>query len=266
MNIDRIIPKAIRENDSPIEDMLEALEEFADTIGGPAWRQRRALSTAMGRSICLYLDEDHEQLSPDDQPDYGVGEGELIEVTFAALREPGDDDEIYNTYKLSYATSLPSPNLATIPDVYALQLAEELDDDPESDDSDVVVETNTVEFTVYQEDGVIHYNQAIDYAIGDIVVRGQTYNSEIEPIVVHGLDVDNASDECVAIDGTIERGAAADIAERIFLAEELSTIITDRRQKIELLGNSLEEHARRVLALLSLVGCNVRPYRPSDRD
>ena len=288
MYIDRMIPKAIRENDSPIENMLESLEEFANTIGGSAWRQGRARSTSISRSIDLYLDEDFELLHPDERPDYCEGESEEIEISFSAIREADEDDAtlFFNTYKLSYETSLPlGPRSDDIPEPYASHLIAAIAADKEdredarrenekngiqqSDDDNepkVFVETNMVEYTIAGVDGAIEYLQTIDYQYGDVPVSGAVYDSDLEVRRVHHKKIDGHAKEFVMPGDTITQEAADNLGERALIANDLEKLVTDPALALELVGTSNEENARRILGILTLISCNIRPYRPEYKD
>lgn len=282
MNIDRMTPKAIRENDQPIEDMLESLEEFANTIGGPAWRHGRALSTSLSRSITLYLDEEFELFHPDKRPKYCEGESEEIEISFTALREPSEEDgQIFTIYKLSHEMSLPLGTRSdAIPEPYASHLIAAIEadkealeeahrydeDESEEDAPGVFVETNMVEYGINSEDGEIDYLQTVEYRYGNIPVSGASYDSDIVVQSIHHERRDGLAEEYMIPKNNIIEDSVGDIGERILIAYDLGTVVTDPAMQLELVGHSSEENARRVMAILSLIGCNIRPYRPEYKD
>lgn len=279
MNIDRIISKSIRENEAPVEDMLEGLETFADTIGGPAWRQRRARSASIERSIALYLDEEQELLDVDrEMPDID-GDEEEISVAFTALRvAPDPDDEevtdYSNVYKLSYSTSLPLMNSADMPDEYRQELDEELSIDsdatllaPDLSDDDEncsIFETNTLEYTIYQVDGSIEYDQFVEYDCGDINIKGACYSSKLEATSIHHPDMDKHNEEWLTALMPIPEENISDVGDQILIMHDLEEIISSSHARMELLGQSSETHAIRVLAILSLISNGIRPYRSKD--
>jgi hypothetical protein len=279
MNIDRITPMSIRKNEAPVEDMLEGLESFANTIGGPAWRQRRARSASIERSIALYLDEDQEFLDPDRElPDIEADEEE-VSVAFTALRvapDPDDDEmsDYSNVYKLSYSTSLPLISTADMPAEYRQELDEEIAidsdtalievDKPEQDESHTIFETNTLEYTVYQVDGSIEYDQFVEYNCGDINIKGACYSSKVEATSVHHPDMDKHSEEWLAALMPIPEENIGAVGDQILIMNDLEKIISSSHARMELLGQSSEVHAIRVLAILSLISNGIRPYRPKN--
>jgi hypothetical protein len=261
--------------------MLESLEEFADTIGGPAWRRGRAAMTSMSRSITLYLDEDYELFPPDERPDYCDGESEEIEVSFTAFREPNEESgELFNTYKLTYETSLPlGMHHDAIPEPFASQLVAAIAAEKEAQEEErrenlntaasedaatpgAFVETNMVEYTINSEDGTIDHLQTIDYRYGDIPVSGAAYDSSMEGEPVHHAAKDGHAEEYMVAKTDITEDSVRDIGERILIAHDLEVVVTDPAMNLEIVGHSSEENARRVLAILSLMGCNIRRYRP----
>jgi hypothetical protein len=279
MNLDRIIPKSIRENGTPVETMLDELETFANAIGGPAWRQRRARMTGIERTVTLYLDEEYETLDSERQILHNQEDGEEIEIAFSAHRvapDPEDDDmtDFSNVYNISHSTSLPLSKLADMPDEYRQQLVEELmlDDDSSTDTSvepdmsgvAAITETNTIEYTIYQVDGSISYNQTVEYDCGEINIPGATYTSEIEVTAVHHPNQDDHSEEWLTSTLAINEDSVENVGERILIMDDLEKIIGDTRSKIELLSQTSEDHAIRVLALLSLVSNGIRIHRLKD--
>lgn len=279
MNLDRIIPKSIRDNNTPVETMLNDLEAFADTIGGPAWRQRRARMTSIERTVTLYLDEDYESLDSEQQILHNQEDGEEIEIAFTALRVAPDPDDVdmtdfSNIYKISHSTSLPLSKLSDMPDEYRQQLVEELmlDDEPitdthaEPDMSGVaaITETNTIEYTIYQIDGSIAYDQTIDYNCGEINIPGATYASAIEVTAVHHPDRDSHNEEWLTSTLAINEDSVDNVGERILIMDDLEKIIDDSHSKMELLSLTSEDHAIRILAILSLVSNGIRTHRPKD--
>jgi hypothetical protein len=296
MNIDRVTPKYIRENKAPVEDMLEQMETFADSIGGPAWRQRRARSTSIERSITLYIDEDQEILDNDiehdevddadsdahhdqsDIPDI-ESDSEEIAVAFTAYRtapDPDDQDitEYSNVYKLSYSTSLPLMSAADMPSEYREKLEDELATDSdaalilssETDSSEdcTIVETNTLEYTIIQADGSIEYDQFIEYTAGDIHIHGATYSSKIDSTSIHHPDIDKHSEEWLPALLPTEEYSTGTIGDQILIMDDLENIVSNSTMRMEIIGQSSEEHAIRILAILSLISNGIRMYRPRE--
>lgn len=292
MNIDRVIPKSIRNTKAPVENMLEGLEVFADTIGGPAWRQRRARSTSIERSITLYLDEDQEILDDNEAemldtdsdheekeiPDI-ESDGEEIEVAFTALRiapDPDDEDvtDYSNVYKLSYSTSLPLMSAADMPSEYRQELEDELAIDSDAtlvvsdktDDSEecTIIETNTLEYTIYQADGSIEYDQFIEYNAGDINISGATYSSKVEATSVHRPDMDRHNEEWLPSLMPINEDRVGTVGDQILIMNDLEGLVSGTHMRMEIIGQSSDEHAMRILAILSLISNGIRTYRPRD--
>lgn len=276
MNIDRLPPKSIKESDAPMEDMLETLSDFADAIGGPAWRQRRTKSTGIERTIELYIDENHEFNDYEQRALFSDGEVETIEVAFTAERFMPDDDEEENSdfnnhYLLSYSSSFPLPDLSFIPEPYREQLAKEQQDDldailekgqpdiiDEEAEPDAIVETNTVCYAINQHSGEITYNQSIEYSSGDVVIEGAKYTSDIE----QSTSQDEYMDGCVIVEKSTDRSLSADtVTDHIITAHEIEDIVTKQENGMEVAGNTSEQHAMRIRAILSLVSNGIRSYR-----
>lgn len=262
-----------------METMLDELEVFASTIGGPSWRQRRARMTSIERSVTLYLDEEYETLDSEQQLLHNQEDGEEITVAFTALRvapDPEDEDmtDFSNMYKISYSTSLPLSRLTDMPDEYRQQLVEELILDDNSDtDTNVepdmsgiaaITETNTIEYTIYQVDGSIAYDQTVEYDCGEINIPGATYTSAIEVTAVHHPNQDDHNEEWLASTLAINKDSAENVGERVLIMNDLEKIVGDTRSKMELLGQTSEAHAIRIIAILSLVNNGIRTYRPKN--
>ena len=284
MNLDRIPPKSIRNTDTPTKDMLESLEFFADAIGGLAWRRHRARFTGMTRTVVLYLDEDHELLDGDKQVLHDEQDGEEIEVAFSALRvAPAEgEDEITafsNKYMLSYNVCLPITDIALMPEEFRDQLTEELaafggteesndDTDTESPANDyetTTTETITIEYSIDQAEGTVAYEQTVEYDCGEINIPGASYSSELGVLAVHEPTRDNNAEESLVEILPITQDCAENIGERILIMDDLECIISNERHRMELVGQSTDDHAMRILAILSLIGGGIRRNKYSER-
>lgn len=282
MNLDRLIPKSIRNDSTPVETMLETLESFADASGGPLWRQNRARKTELMRTLTLYIDEDYEMCNPEVRKPLREHDGEEIEISFTAERIPMDDDEddlngFSNLYTISHSVSLPLADIFSMPQQYQEELLQELaieDDEIEgaemqilrnennpgtgTGDNTSILETNVIKYTISEEDGTIEYEQYIDYTCGDILIKGAEYTSDIDATSVHGNGMDEHSEEWLSAEVGVDDDRVEALGERIFLLDAIEEISTDERHRMELLSQSNEQHAVRILALLSLIGANIR--------
>ena len=271
MNIDRLIPKSIRETTHPEEDMLDSLETFADAIGGPLWQQGRVRSTELTRTLTLYLDEDYETLDPESRQPLKEDEGEEIEISFTAERIPVEDPDLFandfsNLYRISHSVSLPLHSIRDMPLQYQQQLEEALQEDDEDESSIIpddpnqltIIETNLTKYTIDQVDGAIGYEQYVDYTCGDILIKGAEYTGEFDEVAVHDPQRDTLSEEWLTTELGVENEHADSLEERILIHEDLSNITSNQRHRMELLARSSDDHAVRVLALLSLIGANIR--------
>jgi hypothetical protein len=278
MNIDRIIPKTIRNHESPMEVMQDTLENFADTIGGPLWRQRRVRKNELTRTLTLYINEDYETQDPEDRRALRETDGEEIEIGFAVERMPLSDDandfaDFSNLYTITHSVCLPLPNIQSMPEHFQEILAAELAADDSDDETALmhlptvekdfsnelsIMETNTTTYTISQEDGSIEYRQFIDYNCGDILINGAEYTSEAEATAVHGAGQDGMGDEWISAEAGVSEDQVDAIEERILILEDITNIASNERHRMDLLGQASEDHAIRILALMSLIGANIR--------
>lgn len=283
MNLDRLTPKSIKQCPHPVETMLENLETFADAIGGPAWRQGRARGTSLERTVALYMDEDYEVSDPEVQQPLGECDEEEITVAFTARREVSEADEtsdsaFCNLYKLSYSLCLPLASLDDMPAEYRDELKIEMDLDADAEtksdtatigkteETRTITETNTIEYTIRQDDGSIEYSQYIDYNCGDIHIEGANYSSEPEEATaIHAPQKDNLAEEWLPQNSeiTTERLDAPEV--RIMLFQDMERLVTDHKHRMEIVAQSDEAHAVRVLSLLSLISNGIRTYDHIDK-
>jgi hypothetical protein len=272
MNIDRVIPKSIRESKHAEEDMLDALETFADAVGGPAWQQRRARDTELTRRLTLYIDEEYETLDPEDRQPLRENDGEEIEISFSAERIPVEDPELFeydfsNLYRISHSISFPLHGISDMPLKYQEELIATLREDDEDSSSAVenlnlddliITETNLTKYTVDQVDGAIGYEQYVDYSCGDILIKGAQYTGELDEVAIHDPERDTLSEEWLTAELGVDEDQAPSLEERILINEEIAALAGDERHRMELLARSSDDHAIRILGLLSLIGANIR--------
>lgn len=270
-------------DEAPLEDMFDELEEFAEIIGGKPWRTRRARTTAIQRTVELYLDESYEQLPLQKRKFDRELDGELIDLEFSATRvdiegegDPEDEDDFdkFKTmYRLEYSVGLPLPDLSSVPDEYRRQIEAFLEEDEEKlresgapaylpPPAPSVIERHTVEYVIDSYEEMIDISEAIEYTGGDFTVTGPSYDStDFEATAVHHPDMDKLNAEYTSADGTIEPEQCENIGDRLLALGSLEVLMYDPAAKIELLGRSSEEHAVRVLALLGIIRQGFR--RPS---
>lgn len=277
MNIDSPRLNRIRHSDAPVEDMMTELEEFANRIGGPAWRQHRARHVMMKRAISLYLDEDNGELfNPGSYHINNEPDAEMVKVGFKAYRVPSDEPEAdySNRYILTHSHQLPIYELEALPEALREHVAEHAKNtDMTSDkarsrhrrDPLIVNERRKTKYTIDQEDGAIDLRTRIDYIGEDFFIQGEKYKSNKVDSIVHFPEFDGNANEYVSSNKEIQQEQVTDMDEMMRVTLQFHELLEHYCDETILAGQSYEDHAIKVLSLLAVAKSSLR-YRPDGFD
>ena len=262
MNVERLTPEHIRNSAEPFDDMFGDLNDFANKIGGNSWRNDKSHKIGFERSISVCFDDEIGISSELSLPGFdGTDQAEDIAIRFNAEREMYDNGYLYTTYDIVYIHEIPV-RLADIPTKYQEQFVEQLNDFNEDNDTQLEVddmlnisEIHAHKYSVTEEDDSITYTEDVLYTwLDNIEVEGEMFHSVNKREVVHGQDVDDFAYELGQYDDQIE--SKSNDPETIIYDEKFAQM-TDKNEDIGTLFHSEDDHARRIVALLSLLGSDL---------
>lgn len=263
MNIDRQTPERIRQSADSFDEMFGDLSDFADIVGGKAWQNNRSRRVGLQRSMSLYFDDlgDPETISDalclDETP-----EAEDIAVSFDAEKDLFDNGYFYTSYDIGYSHELPV-NFGDIPEQYQEQLREQMRDYNTDNDTQLALEQlttiseiHTHRYSILEEDDTIAYSEEVTYLwAGSIEVEGQSFHSINQREIIHGKNVDGFAYELGQYEDQVE-SQTSDDPETVIYDHKFAEM-TDDNEDIDTLFHSSDEHARRIRALLSLLGSDL---------
>lgn len=278
----------------PVSTLVDKLESFADTIGGPAWRKGRAAKVYISRSIGLHLVEDYEALEPEIQKLFDGQEGDLEElsVDFQAQalldRELLDDDITapYTEYVLSYAMELPLAQVSRdssgkiqisddIPESVAREICDIIYADSEDGGEDEqkeaysLSESRALSYTIRidEEDVDIDYAESIIYYLDGDPIEGASYDTLASMKDEYTPWLENTDIHTVIETPPAKQETIDDPVRSIQTMAALSDVLYDKGDEdsdLYLGVRTRDEYAQQVLGILALVSCNIRPYRSPD--
>lgn len=266
MNIDRLTPENIRHHDDPFDEVFAELNDFARAVGGKSWEKNRSRRTGFQRSLSVYFDDFSQietieaALNADE-----MAEAEDIVISFVAERDLYDNEYFYTSYDIEYVHELPV-SFGDIPEQYQNEFHQQMVDYNTDNDTQIelmeresVSEIHTHRYSVLEEDDSIQYSEEVTYSwMNAIDVNGESFYSVNDRSVVHGKDVDGFAHELGRYDDQVESNDSGD-PETIIYDHKFAEL-TDGNDEIDTLFHGNDDHARRIMSLLSLLGSDLVDY------
>ncbi|MDN5819187.1 MAG: hypothetical protein L0H36_00415 [bacterium] len=263
MDIERSTPERITDSTESFDELFGDLSEFADKIGGKSWQENRACRIGFERSVSMQFEDCREaEIAEYPLETEEISDPEDIRIRFDAEKELLDNEYFYTSYDIEYTHVLPT-RVQVIPEHYKEHLNQAVTSYNEDNDADIglgsydeLSEVHMHRYSVLEEDDSILYTEDIVYSYMDIIdIAGESFHSVNDRSIVHSEDTDQLAHELGPYYDQTESNDSDD--PETILYDQTFAEITDNNEEIETLFQDNNEHARRIMALLSLLGSDL---------